>query len=157
MLGNYQELFLVNLNEYTVNNLSLGRIDIGNRPPFYKRSNLNNHENDLLEGKVNELLASGHLKWSNSPFSSPVRTRFINGKLEICVDYGRLNQITSKMCNCITPPSVQTVIGSIDRATWFTKIVILDAFHQMRLDEDSQEKTAFETGMLFFVSSYCGC
>jgi len=133
---------------YSVANLghySLHEINTGNYSPISLRSDLSDHEDNLLREKVEQLLSTGHLVRCYSQWSAAAYTRYIDGELELSIDYNPLNNVTKKITDIIIP-NVSSVIGSIyGPSRWFSKIVIKDGFHQIALDQDSQEKTAFQT------------
>ena len=72
--------------------------------------------------KVNELLRLGYLEYSVSDWSSPVWPKFINGKLDICVDYSKLNAITKDYETRL--PSVSKVLNSINESNVFSKVCL---------------------------------
>lgn len=105
---------------------------------------MSDDQNDLLGQKVSELLRSGHLVRSNSQWSSPAFPKYINNKLELCVDYSELNGITYGANYQV--PTCRDLLNSICYSKFFSVIVIKDGFHQLHISEDSRHKTAFQTG-----------
>lgn len=100
-----------------------------------------------MKEKVDELLSSGVLRASESPFSSPVHPKKFKElnirKLFICLDYFDLNEITINFNYHVPTPKI--VIESVCESNLFSRIVIKDALHQIGLEEESIPKTAFET------------
>lgn len=70
--------------------------------------------------KVGELLESGYLEYSNSPWSSRVWLDVINNKLDICVGYGELNAITKDYVGAL--PTASDVLRSITQSNVFSKV-----------------------------------
>lgn len=62
--------------------------------PIYNRSTLVADQNYLIRHKIDEMLNSGILRRSESPFSSPVCVQYRGDKIELAVDYSILNAHT---------------------------------------------------------------
>lgn len=91
--------------------------------PIFEVSSLSRADKERLVWKVNELLKSGYLERSNSEWSSPVRPKTINGKLEICVDYRSLNAITQDYEDIVLP-TIPDVLSSISQSNIFSKVYL---------------------------------
>lgn len=92
--------------------------------PINEVSSLSVDEKEELMWKVDELLNSDYLEYSKSPWSSPVKLKDINGKLEICVDYKNLNAITEDHKNVVMP-TISDVLYSISQSNVFSKVCLL--------------------------------
>lgn len=64
-----------------------------------------------------------------------------NGTLRICVDAREINAVMKK--NAYPQQNVNRILGLIGRAKYITTIDLTDAYFQIPLHKDSQEKTAF--------------
>lgn len=64
-----------------------------------------------------------------------------NNKLRICMDARWLNAVTRK--NAYPQQNANRILGLIQKATYTTTIDMTDAYFQVPLHPDSQEKTAF--------------
>lgn len=64
-----------------------------------------------------------------------------NGKLRICMDARWLNAVTKK--NAYPQQNANRILSSIEKANYITTIDMTDAYFQVPLHKDSQEKTAF--------------
>ena len=97
-MKDYNDIFVWNENEFGRTSLERHKIDTGDAAPIKQRFYRTSHKNQaFIEEEINHLLQKGLIKSSNSPWSSPVVVvERKNGKLCLCVDYRKLNNVTKK-------------------------------------------------------------
>jgi len=66
-----------------------------------------------------------------------------NGKLRLCVDYRRLNSVTKSDRYPI--PRIDDNLDRLAHCSYFSVLDLTSGFHQMQMDPDSEEYTAFST------------
>ena len=106
------------------------------RPPLSARQ----AEDDILK----EMLESGVIQPSNSPWSSPVcMVRKKDGSFRLCIDYRRMNAVTVK--DAFPVPDVKDALDSLRGAKYFATIDLLSGYWQLEMTDLARERSAFCT------------
>ena len=116
----------------------------GQLPPHGRIYNMSQVELDALKSYIDEMLAKGFIRTSNSPIGAPVLfVKKKNGTLRLCVDYRALNKITVK--NRYPLPLSGDLMDRLSQAKIYTKIDLRVGYNNIRIAEGEEWKTAFRT------------
>jgi transposase InsO family protein len=95
-----------------------------------------------VNAEIDRMLSLEVIEPAKSEWVSPlVAARKANGKIRVCLDSRKLNEITVKDRYPI--PHINRILGRLESSKYLSSIDLSDAFWQIPLEKSSREKTAF--------------
>ena len=126
------------MNEHTIN------LKEGKQPPFGLIYNLEPIELETLKTYMKINLANDFIRPSKSSAGVLIFfNRKPDGSLRLCMDYQSLNNITIK--NQYPLPLIGKSLDWLGRVKRFSQLDLTNAYYRMRICEDNEWKTAFQT------------
>ncbi|XP_055590229.1 uncharacterized protein LOC129742362 [Uranotaenia lowii] len=97
-----------------------------------------------VDKEIERLLTMDAIEECSSEFVNPLLpVKKPNGNWRLCLDARRLNQMTKR--DEYPFPNMTNILERLEKAKYFTIIDLKDAYHQVVLDPDSRDFTAFRT------------
>ena len=102
------------------------------------------YQKNEIDKMVQEMLKSGTIQPSCSPYASPVvLVKKKDGSWRLCVDYRGLNELTIK--DRFPIPFTEGLMDELGGSMVYSKIDLRAGYHQVRMNTDDIHKTAFKT------------
>ena len=145
ILDKYQEIF------YDGGQLPLVRVGIEHEiglkadatPIAHRPRRLSPDLEQEVKGEIDELLRTGVIRQSNSPWAAPIAcARKPNGKLRLALDYRGSNSI-SNPATLHHIPRIDDLLDRLGKAKFFTTLDAKSGYYQMPLNPKDSKATAF--------------
>ena len=145
-----RDVFAMSIKEMGTTDVIEHQIELTDPTPFKEKLRpIPPSMYEEVRNHISELLSAGVIKESKSPFSSvPVLVRKKDNSLRLCIDYRKLNSHTKR--DNYTIPRVEPLIDSLKGAKFFASLDMICGYHQIKVAEEDQEKTAFVTPVGFY-------
>ena len=119
------------------------QIKLADQTPFKQRPRpIHPQDLDAVKQHLKELLESGVIRESESPFASPiVVVRKKNGSVRLCIDYRKLNTQTIK--DAYPLPKLEDTFMALSGSKWFSVLDLKSGYYQIEMEESDKCKTAF--------------
>jgi hypothetical protein len=124
------------------------------RPPNSKPYRYSPLQKDEIERQVHDMLRSGVITHSMSPYAAPVLlVKKKDGSWRFCIDFRRLNLVTIK--NKFPLPIVDELLDELAGAQLFSKLDLRAGYHHIRMRAKDEEKTALRRTMDISIFASC--
>ena len=130
------------LPERTEFNEHIIDLEDGKQPPYGPIYSLNSEKLKTLKTYIETYLKTGFIWPFKSPTGAPILfNKKPDGSLCLFVDYRGLNNL--KIKNRYPLPLIGELLDRLGQAKRFTQLDLTSAYHQIRIKEDNEWKTAF--------------
>lgn len=107
------------------------------------------HDVEAVKKHLQELLDSGVIRESESPFASPIGVvQKKTGTVRLCIDFRKLNSQTIKDAYAL--PNLEEVFSLLNGSKWFSVFDLKSGYYQVEMDEADKQKTAFVCPLCFW-------
>lgn len=101
-------------------------------------------EEQEISSQIDNLLSLGYIVPSTSPLASPVLlVKKKDGTFRMVIDYRKLNKAT--VDDPFPLPKISSLLAQIGSASIFSKLDLLNGYHQVKMNPPDAYKTAFVT------------
>ncbi|XP_078243510.1 uncharacterized protein LOC144587340 [Pogona vitticeps] len=140
LLSKYQQVFS---NKPGIVKGVMHRIHTGDAPPqAVSPYRVTGPYRDKVRKELDEMLRENIIVPSSSPWSSPiVLVDKPDGSIRFCVDYRKLNRVTTP--DAYPMPRLDNLIETIGGCRFISPLDLVKGYWQLRIDPRDQEKTAF--------------
>ncbi|GBG59308.1 hypothetical protein CBR_g32321 [Chara braunii] len=119
-------------------------LEDGALPPRGCIYRMSEEELSVLRAQLDDLLETGWIRPSSSPYGAPVLfIRKKNKDLRLCIDYRKLNAQTIR--NAGPLPRIDDLLKRLGGAQFFSKMDLKSGYHQLEIRKEDRYKTAFKT------------
>lgn len=145
----YNDLFTEDVTNSATTNIT-HHISLINSDPIYQRPfRLPQIQQEEVRKQIDKLLSENIIRHSESPWASPVH--LVPKKMDqsgiqkwrMVIDYRRLNENTKS--DKFPLPNIEELFSKLQGNKYFTTLDLTSGYHQIRMDPNSIEKTAFST------------
>lgn len=144
-LENYKDCFSKSLSDlgFTTESEMVIHLE-DSEPVVYRPYRLAFTERQRVRDMVQEMLDSGIVRESNSPYASPiVLVNKKSGEKRLCVDYRALNKKTKREHYPL--PRIEDQLDLLSGSSLYISLDLASGYYQIPIAEESREKTAFVT------------
>lgn len=149
LLNEFNDIFALPDDTMTQNNFYQQKLRLNDNTPVYtKNYRLPHSQKAEITKQVQKLKDNDLIEPSKSPYNSPlilVPKKSTDGskKWRMCIDYRQLNR--KLIADNFPLPRIDEILDSLGRAKYFSCLDLFSGFHQIQLEKDSREYTAFTT------------
>ncbi len=118
-------------------------IDTGNNTPIAQKPyKVDSEKREIMKKEIKKLREMGWIRKAHGPWASPVvMVKKKDGEIRFCVDYRKINAITTTDAHPL--PRIEELLEQFSESKWFSSIDLASGYHQIKMKESDIEKTAF--------------
>lgn len=142
----YSDIFALKSDKMSINNFYEQSLRItDNEPVFIKNYRTPHSSKTEINKQVQNLLVNDLIEPAMSNYNSPIILvpKKGNTKWRLCIDYRRLNK--KLIADKFPLPRIDEILENLGKAKFFSVLDLYSGFHQIPLNIDSRDYTAFST------------
>ena len=145
LLTRYRDIFMTPGSEPGRTDKLTHSIDTGqSRPVRQAVRRVSPSQRQEIKELLDDMLDKNVIQPSASPWASPiVLVKKKDGSTRFCVDYRKVNQVTSK--DAFPLPRVDDTLDYLSGSLWFSTLDLASGYWQVEVDPKDRPKTAFCT------------
>lgn len=149
LLNEFNDIFALPTDKMTQNIFYEQKLRLNdNTPVFSKNYRLPRSQKDEIKKHIQKLHDDDLIEPSKSPYNSslilvPKKSTDGMKKWRMVIDYRQLNR--KLIADKFPLPRIDEILDGLGRAKYFSCIDLFSGFHQIKLEENSREYTAFST------------
>lgn len=145
LLNEYRDCFATCLRELGKTDVAKMSITLNdNEPVTYRPYRMPYANREKVREIVKELMNNDIIRESESAYASPILlVRKKNGEERMCIDYRSINRKCLKMNQPL--PRIDDLLDNLEGNSFYTTLDLASGYHQIPVDEESVQKTAFVT------------
>lgn len=143
----YNDIFCLQDDLLTCNNFYKQKIKVQDETPVYIKNYRNAHsQRDEICSQIDKLIDNDIIEPSVSSYNSPIllvpkKSATSEKKWRLVVDYRQLNK--KLLADKFPLPRIDDILDQLGRAKYFTTLDLMSGFHQIEIEKNSREFTAF--------------
>lgn len=162
ILRDYNDIFHLNGDKLTYTNVAKFKIPFidGSGIVHRKQYRIPHIHKNEIQAQIQKLLDDDIIENSNSPFNSPiilVPKKGIdddNNKMyRLCVDFREINKVSVPFPFPLL--RIQDIVDQLGKSNYFSTLDLSQGFHQVQINENDREKTAFSTSYGHYQFKRC--
>nr|VZI48398.1 unnamed protein product [Spirometra erinaceieuropaei] len=143
LLATFEDVFAWDERSLGRSKLVRHTIDTGSAKPVWQPPRrIPPHFQTEVNEMIQTMLDAGVIRPSRSPWASPVTlVPKKDGKLRFCIDYRRLNAVTTR--DSFPLPRIDVTLDALAGARWFSTLDLKAGYWQVEVEPQDRPKTAF--------------
>ena len=145
LIKQYEECFMTGRKPLGQTNVVKHHIHTGNNAPIKQRPRREPlGMKNVVKEEIDKMIEQGVIEPSSSAWASPiVLVKKKDGSIRFCVDYRKLNNVTTK--DAYPLPRIEDNLDALKGAKFFSTLDLISGYWQVEMAPEDKEKTAFCT------------
>lgn len=145
----YNDIFALKSDALSFNNFYEQRINLTDSSPVYiKNYRTPESQREETSKQIDKMLKDKIIEPSVSPYNSPIllvpkKSTTCDPKWRLVVDFRQLNK--KIVADKFPLPRIDEILDQLGRARYFSTLDLMSGFHQIPLEDNSKQYTAFST------------